>query len=127
MEEDKESGLGYCFAVHNLCYVGLVILQICTMIQITIGLRRSYDGTHTEAINQARKYLAILYAGCLFVFLLTVCFEALNQTNTFGLDEYGLQLFYFILTPILFITYYISLYMLKNYMNTKENVALLPE
>ena len=77
-EGDKDSGLGYCFAIHNLCYVGLVILQICTMIQITIGLRRAHDGTHTEATSRARKYLAILYAGCLFVFLLTVCFETLN-------------------------------------------------
>ena len=127
MEEDKSSGLGYCFAVHNLCYVGLVILQICTMIQITIGLKRSYDGTQPEATKRARKYLAILYVGCLLVFLLTVCFETLNQTNTFGLDEFGLQIYYFILTPILFITYYISLRMLKNYMNTKENIALKPE
>ena len=31
-EEEKDSELGICFAIHNLCYVGLVILQICTMI-----------------------------------------------------------------------------------------------
>lgn len=31
-EEKKDSELGICFAIHNLCYVGLVILQICTMI-----------------------------------------------------------------------------------------------
>ena len=31
-EKEKDSELGICFAIHNLCYVGLVILQICTMI-----------------------------------------------------------------------------------------------
>ena len=97
------------------------------MIQITIGLRRAHDGTHSEATSRARKYLLILYAGCLIVFLLTVCVEIFNLTGTFGFDEHALQLYYFILTPILFVTYYVSLYKLKNYMNTKENPALLPE
>ena len=61
-----------------MCYIGLVVLQICTMIQITIGLRRAHDGINTEATHRARKYLAILYAGCIFVFVFTVTFEVLN-------------------------------------------------
>ena len=70
--------LGYCFGIHNLCYVGLVLLQICTMLQITIGLKRTYDGTDTLSTHRARKKLIILYISCLFVFLLTSMIEIFN-------------------------------------------------
>lgn len=123
----KGSVLDICFGIHSVSYIGLVLLMICTMIQITIGLKRSYDcETKIQAAKIAKRNVRVMYAGCLFVFLITATVEIFALMPQV-LTQKTIQIWYCILSSSLFLTYGISLYYLFRYMNTEENPALRPE
>ena len=67
-----------------------------------------------------------MYAGCIFVFLMTATVEIFALGWDFVTQE-TIQVWYCILSSSLFLTYGISLYYLFSYMNTEENPALRPE
>ena len=123
--------IGVCFGIHSIFYIGLILLQICTMIQITIGLKRSYAQKNCmEADRKARKDLCILYTLCIATWLLTILIEILTLTENEEnpvLTVLGVQIFYVCLAVGLFVIYSYSLCRLFAYMNTEENPALQPE
>lgn len=67
-----------------------------------------------------------MYAGCLFVFLITATVEIFALLGN-DVPQEPIQICYCILSSSLFLTYGISLYYLFRYMNTEENPALRPE
>ena len=112
------------YAIHSTCYIGLILLQICTIIQISVGLKLTYvmKGKDHDGVIQ---FLRFSYFMCIFLFVMTAIVETCSLALELTADK--ILLFYLIFVPMLGLVYFISLVMLLYYMNTNDNPALKPE
>ena len=70
--------LSICCSIHCISYVGLILLMICTIGQITTGLKVYYYHKEPNRVRRARHSLCFLYLFCLFFFSTTVAMEVLS-------------------------------------------------
>lgn len=125
-DQQLNNAFNICFGIHSVAYVCLVLLMICTMVQITIGLKRQYDRCNKpNATDIAKRNVRIAYASCILVFLISATAEIVPLIV--NIEPIWLQSWYLVLSAGLFGAYGISLYYLFSYMNTEENPALRPE
>jgi hypothetical protein len=113
--------------IHSVSYMGLVLLMITTMLQITIGLKSAYNlKNDPDARSKARKHLISVYLGCLAILAVTIMIE-IFASGVIDLKLRAYLAFYLALAIILAAAYIFSLCNLLRYMNTAENPALAPE
>ena len=112
------------YSIHSTCYIGLILLQICTIIQISVGLKLTYvmKGKDHDGVIQ---FLRFSYFMCIFLFVMTAIVETCSLALELTADK--ILLFYLIFVPMLGLVYIISFVMLLYYMNTNDNPALKPE
>ena len=116
--------------IHRVCYIGLVLLMISTIICITIGLKCSFYKNNLEMKESANNQLCCTYFLSITIFLATIAIEVMASLGTIqkvGVDFEIVLYYYVVLAPALAIAYIYSLYLLFRYMNTEENPALQPE
>ena len=112
-------------SIHSVCYIGMLILQICTIVQITAGLRMTYYRNQPEKHSSVIRLLYVTYTLCILCVIITALVEVLSLTE--NLTGSTMLLFYISLLPVMFVIYLYSLCVLFRYMNTEQNPALRPE
>ena len=76
--------MGVLLSIHNVCYIGLITLMICTTIQIMVGLKNLANGCDIIARNRARNQLLMVYFACAIIMLVTILVEVFSNKGVIG-------------------------------------------